>query len=118
MFSSIAKYANSKRNTKKSKFATILNAQYCKIVWNWSKALVLHRFHRSQSKKVSVKKNLEIVATFRNFAKWPQTSQNAVIQKLPKLKIFESCKIVTKTAKCINLSRNMKKIHAWQICKF
>ena len=45
-------------------------------------------------KKILWKKNLEIVAN------------------------FGICKIVPKIAKCIDLSKNMKKIRAWQICNF
>ena len=86
----------------------------------------MHRFHGSQSKKNYLKKKLGNCCKFRKFAKWHQTSpimcqfvkEYKKKSSLPNLQIFEIRKIVPKIAKCMNLSRNTKKIRAWQIIKF
>ena len=72
-------------NYSKFENATIFNAQNCKIVKKLSKALFLHRFHRSQSKKMSLKTTWEL------------------------LQILEICKVASNVAKCENSSRNIKK---------
>ena len=91
---------------------------------NRMKPLFSHRFDRSQNKKI-LWNWLGNCCKFRKFLKWPQTSPNVPIRweiqktsSSPNFQILEICYIFAKIAKCINLSRNTKKIRAWRICKF
>ena len=124
MVSNVAEYAKSWRDNKKSKIATILNAHNCKIVWNQSKALFLHRSHRSQTKKKSLKK-LGNCCKFQKFAKWNQTSPNVTIRwetqkkiKFAKFANFRNLQSSIKRRQMWQFVKKYKKIQVCQICKF
>ena len=84
MVSNVAEDDNSWRNNKKSKSATIFNAENCKIV------KFLHRFHRSRSKKMCLKKNLGIFATFEHLQSDLKRRQMCqFVEKLKKIQVYE-----------------------------